>query len=63
VDIYLEGGADDLHMVMLMALPHHLLLHENPDWFILSSASLTRLSWKGGHKMGVCLCDSSNNNP
>jgi len=34
-----------------------------PRLVILSSASLTRLSWKGRHKMDVCLCDSSNNNP
>ena len=34
VVICLEQGADDLHMVQLMSLPpHHLLLHENPEWF------------------------------
>jgi len=33
--ICLEQDANDLHMVQLMPLPHHhLLLHENPEWFI-----------------------------
>ena len=32
--IYLERGANDLHMVQLMPLPpHHLLLQKNPEWF------------------------------
>jgi len=32
--ICLEQGANDLHMVQLMSLlPHHLLLHRNPEWF------------------------------
>jgi len=32
--ICLERGANDLHMVQLMALPpHRLLLHWNPEWF------------------------------
>jgi len=45
--ICLEQGANDLHMVQLMSLPpHHLLLHEDLDWFNLSGASLPRLSWK-----------------
>jgi len=31
----LERRANDLHMVQLMPLsPHHVLLHENPEWFI-----------------------------
>ena len=34
--ICLEQGANDLHMVQLMPLPpHHLLLQQNPEWFIL----------------------------
>ena len=33
--ICLERGANDLHMVQLMPLPpHHLLLQQNPEWFI-----------------------------
>jgi len=48
--IYLECGADDLHVFQLMPLPpHHLLLHRNPDWFYLSGAGLPRLSWKRGY--------------
>ena len=32
----LERGTIDLHMVQLMPLPsHHLLLQQNPEWFIL----------------------------
>ena len=31
--ICLEQGANDLHMVQLMPLPHcHLLLQQNPEW-------------------------------
>ena len=34
--ICLERSANDLHMVQLMPLaPHHLLLQQNPEWFIL----------------------------
>ena len=34
--VCLERGANDLHMVQLMPLPpHHLLLEQNPEWFIL----------------------------
>jgi len=45
--ICLEQGADNLHMVELMPLPpDRLLLHLNSDWFNLSGAGLTRLSWK-----------------
>ena len=33
--ICLEQGANDLRMVQLMTLPpHHLLLQQNPEWFI-----------------------------
>jgi len=46
VVISLELVTDDLHMVQLMSLtPGHLLLHYNPDWFDLSGAGLSRLSW------------------
>ena len=35
--ICLEQGANDLNMVQLMPLPpHHLWIHQNPDWFNLS---------------------------
>ena len=34
--VCLERDAHDLHMVQLMLLPpHHLLLQQNPEWFIL----------------------------
>ena len=34
--ICLERGADDLRMVQLIPLPpRHLLLQQNPEWFIL----------------------------
>jgi len=56
VSVCLKRGANELHMVQLMPLlPHHLLLHENPDWFNLSGASLPKLSWKRGRYTGVCL--------
>jgi len=51
LSIYLERGADCLHMVQLMPLhpkPRHLLPHLNPDWFYLSDTSLHSLSWKRG---------------
>jgi len=49
VVICLEQGADDLRVVQLMPMPpHRLLLHQNPEWFNLSGASFTRLSWKRG---------------
>jgi len=36
-------------MVQLLPLPpHHLLLHENPEWFCLSGAGLPKLAWKKG---------------
>jgi len=45
--ICVQQGANVLYMVQLMPLPpHHLLLHENPEWLCLSGASLPRLSWK-----------------
>jgi len=46
VVIYLEWGANDLHMVQLMPLPpHHLLLIEIKMVY-LSGAGLPRMSWK-----------------
>jgi len=43
--VCLERGAKDLHMVQLMPVPpYHLLVHQNPDQFNLSGASLPRLS-------------------
>ena len=34
--VCLEPGANNLHMVRLMPLPpRHLLLQQNPEWFIL----------------------------
>jgi len=45
--ICLKQCANDVHMVQLTPLPlHSLLLHQNPDWFNLSGASLTTMSWK-----------------
>ena len=39
--ICLDRSATNLHMVQWMPLPpDRLLLHENPDWFKLSGASL-----------------------
>jgi len=58
VVICLERGADCLHVVQLMPLPspnpHHLLRYSNPDWFYHSATGLPTLSWKRGHKTGVC---------
>ena len=49
VVICLQQGANDLHIVQLMKLPpHHLLLHQNPEWFNLSGAGFPMLSWKKG---------------
>jgi len=46
--ICLEQGGNDLHVVQQMLLQHHLLLHQNRDWFDVSGAGLVRLSWNGG---------------
>ena len=49
VVVCLERCANDLHMVQLMQLPpHHLLRHQNPEWFNLSGVGLPRLCWKNG---------------
>jgi len=57
MDICLLRGANDLHMVQLMPLPpHYLFLHQNTEWFYLSGASLSRLSWNETVKqVSVCL--------
>jgi len=45
--ICLERGVNDLHMVQPMPLPpNHLLLHQNPEWFCFSNATLPRFSGK-----------------
>ena len=48
--ICLERGANDLHMPLP---PHHLLLQQNPEWFILLV-----LAYPGcpGKKAVKCLC-------
>ena len=43
------------HMVQPISLPpHHLLLHENPDSFNVSGATLPMLSWKRDRWTGIC---------
>ena len=52
--ICLERGANDLHMVQLMPLPHHhLLLQQNPEWFILLVPAYLGCP---GEKAVKCLC-------
>ena len=52
--ICLERGANDLHMVQLMPLPpHHLLLQQNPEWFILLVPAYPGCP---GKKAVKCLC-------
>ena len=49
VVICLQQGANDLHMAQLMPLPpHHLLFHQNPEWFKLFGVGLPRMSCKEG---------------
>jgi len=54
--ICLEQGATDFHMIQLLPLlPHHSLLHKNPDWFNLSGAGLPGCPGKQAVKqMSVC---------
>jgi len=47
VVIYLERGADDLHMVDATAAPSSLA-SLNPRWYCLSGADLPGLYMKGG---------------
>jgi len=56
--ICLERGADDLHMVRLMPLtPHHLLLRQNPEWFILLVPAYPGCTGqKTVKRLCVCLC-------
>ena len=49
--IYLEQGADCLHMVNLMLLPskpHHCMHHLNPHGSDIPGNGFPRLSWKRG---------------
>ena len=56
--ICLEWGANDLHMVQLMPLPpHHLLLQQNPEWFILLVPAYPGCPGKKAVKrLCVCVC-------
>ena len=54
--ICLEQGANDLHMVQLMPLPpHHLLLQQNPEWFILLEPAYPGCPGKKATKR-LCVC-------
>jgi len=47
---YLEQGANDLHIVQLMPLPpRHLLLQQNPEWFILLVPAYPGCPGRKGH--------------
>ena len=56
--ICLERGANDLHMVQLMPLPpRHLLLQQNPEWFILPVPAYPGCPGKKAVKhLRVCVC-------
>ena len=56
--ICLERGASDLHMVQLMPLPpHHLLLQQNPERFILLVPAYPGCPGKKAVKrLCVCAC-------
>ena len=56
--VCLERGANDLHMVQLMPLPpHHLLLKQNPEWFILLLPAYPGCPGKKAVKrLCVCVC-------
>ena len=52
--VCLLRGANDLHMVQLMPLPpHHLLLQQNPEWFIILVPAYPGCP---GKKAVKCLC-------
>ena len=54
--ICLERGANDLHMVQLMLLrPRHLLLQQNPEWFILLVLAYPGCPGKKAVKR-LCVC-------
>ena len=53
--ICLERGANDLHVVQLMPLPpHHLLLQQNPEWFILLLTAYP--GCPGKRPLNICVC-------
>ena len=55
--ICLERGANDLHMVQQMPLPpRHLLLQQNPEWFILLVLAYPGCPGKKAVKR-LCVCD------
>ena len=56
--ICLKQGANDLHMVQLMPLPpHHLLLQQNLEWFILLLPAYPGCPGKKAAKrLCVCVC-------
>ena len=57
--ICLEQGANDLHIVQLMPLPpHHLLLQQNPEWFILLVPA-THIVLEKRSLNAVCVCVQS----
>jgi len=57
VVICLERGTNDLHMVQLMPLPTcHLLLQQNPEWFILLVRPTQVVMEKRPLNVCVCVC-------
>ena len=55
--ICLERGANDLHMVQLMPWPpRHLLLQQNPEWFILLYRPTQVVLEKRPLNGCVCVC-------
>ena len=56
--ICLERGANDLYVVQLTPLPpRHLLLQQNPEWFILLVPTYPGCPGKKGVKrLCVCVC-------
>ena len=56
MDVCLERSANDLHMVQLMPLPpRHLLLQQNPEWFILLVPAYIGCPGKKAVKR-LCVC-------
>ena len=54
--IYQERGANDLHMVQLMPLPpHHILIQQNLEWFILLVLAYPGCPGKKAVKR-LCVC-------
>jgi len=55
--ICLERDANDLHMVQLKPLPpHHFLLQQNPEWFILLVPPTQIVLEKKPLNGSVCVC-------